>query len=166
VVDQARPNTEARDRRSVERRLAALERRPAQADLPKGRVAWERRTADQGPFTALTDMTGLSVTFDVVTGRTYRTTARLLFSSTVAADQVAAAIWAPLPIQLQLGAVACPTAGSAFHLDLSLVFVSAYTGSATHYVRAARLAGTGNITMVASEFNPAFILVEDLGLPQ
>lgn len=46
MVDQARPNTEARDRRSVERRLVALERRPAPAA-----AVWQEHTPTLSGFT-------------------------------------------------------------------------------------------------------------------
>jgi hypothetical protein len=121
-------------------------------------VGYASVTANQGTFTAETDLTGLAVTVSVPSGRRVRITAKLALNSSVNSDAV----------------VAYVKEGSAFidqwtgtatfnNVDYTLVLttvVAPSAGSHTYKLSAARSAGTGNITMKAASTYPAYIMAE------
>jgi hypothetical protein len=126
-------------------------------------LGYAQVTANQGTFTAATDLTGLSVIVTVpYAGHRVRISGSLLIGSSVA-DDVA-------QVTIQEGATVLQTrnnlcrpvnVGQGFpNLEAVIVPTAA---SHTYKVTAARSAGTGNLTMFAAATFPAFILVEDLG---
>lgn len=133
-------------------------------DVPQGRLGSNEVTANQGTFTAETDLTSLSVTVTVVAGRKLRITGEVHASSTVAADEIG--------FFIKEGATYLAKSGQSppvanrnvlFHREK---VVSPSAGSHTYKLAMSRLSGTGDITMVAAAGNngsPAFILVEDIG---
>jgi hypothetical protein len=133
---------------------------------PGGVLGYASGTTGQtlsGGQTTPTDITGLSVTFPVVTGRRYRITARLEVSSTVANDAVTIEIADGINTRLQRcdRALSAATVASSVRDELIETYGSA--GNITRKLRFFRSAGTGNPSVVAASNNIAFILVEDIG---
>lgn len=119
-------------------------------------------TAASSTFTAVADITGLSVTFTAETGRTYRISAEMNAQSTIAGDQVGIFITDSSNNVVQArytGSVA-----ASLQVGVSLTaFVSPGAGSVTYKIRGQRISGTGNGTVQASGTAPAYIWVDDLG---
>lgn len=130
-------------------------------ETPMRHSKFAQKITDQGPFTALTDLTGLSVTMDVPAGHRIRITGAAHMESTVADDSVSLHIregGTQLTEELRCLRVAGRPDG--------VVVVTALTptaGNHTYKISAERQAGTGNITVKAAGTREAFILVEDLG---
>jgi hypothetical protein len=129
--------------------------------LPQGTLGYAPVTANQGTFTAATDLTGLTVTVTLVAGRRIRISAHAGFQSSVAADTVEFNIQEGATI-LQYGLIGMTIANRIFTSDPSVVLTPT-VGAHTYKLNAQRVDGTGNITLVAGATQPAFILVEDIG---
>ena len=120
-------------------------------------------TADQGSITTETDVTGLTVTWTASTSRLYRISFAGQLSSSVNATD-----WGWIKVTDSSNNAKVDVAvdqlssglGKPFH---GSVFETGLSGSITRKLRAARLAGTGNISVRAATTSPAFILVEDIG---
>lgn len=119
-------------------------------------------TANQGSITTIADVTGLTVTWTAVTGRSYRIAVQCEASSTVAADVVIVAITDPSNTIKTRATTVLPTATVSATLAASVI-ESGLSGSTTRKVRAQRALGTGTITLTAAATFPAFILVLDIG---
>src|SRR5207249_1004382 len=92
-----------------------------QAAFPQGTLGYSSAVANQGPFTALTDLTNLSVSVTVVgSGRRIRVTGFAAFSSTVAADVVQFYI-RDTGTSLQIINWGVPTASTGFANTISVV---------------------------------------------
>jgi hypothetical protein len=121
-------------------------------------------TANQGAITTLVDLSGLTATVTVGAGRRIKISAYAAFQSTVANDSV----------QLFIVDTSGPTTVAAPVWDLgtatnqvggeAMAILTPTGGSHTYKLQAARFAGTGTLTMVASTASPCFILVEDIGV--
>lgn len=132
--------------------------------LPLGEVAYAEITANQGSITTITDVTGLSVTWTAVAGRVYEVTVQGLMLSSVADDICQLAITNASNTLQSWGAVSTRSP-SAFGESVSCTKrVTGLSGSTTWKARAARQAGTGNVTLVAAATVPAFIKVVDMGV--
>jgi hypothetical protein len=118
-------------------------------------------TANQTGITAATDLTGLTVTVTVTSGRRLRISASAGFSSSVANDQC----------QLQINEGATTLIGTQFTVVVAnnvqwltpIAIITPTAGTHTYKLTGFRLSGTGNLTMYAGTALPAFILVEDIG---
>lgn len=132
---------------------------------PGGEIAYAQRTTDHGSaITTLTDLTDLTVTFDVVAGRAYLIHGKVEVLSTVAGDVALANISDSSNNQvnrcmIQLPKVSSPATG---HIYARLAPVA--SGSVTYKLRMGRDSGTGNLTSIGQATNPAFIQVTDLGV--
>jgi hypothetical protein len=119
--------------------------------------------ADQGTFTALTDLTGLAATVMVGAGRRIRITAFASAASTVANDscglQIREGATTLQEAQFFLGTTATGVIGQT-----ASVVLQPAMGSHTYKVSMRRVVGTGNITMKANAAMVAYILVEDIGV--
>lgn len=123
---------------------------------------YAQAVANQGTFTAATDITGLSVTVTIPTARRINIVGSLSLSTSVAGDTAFMLIQQD-GATIQSGIVHLPaTGGSPGVLERSLV-LSPSAGSHTYKIQAGRNSGTGVITSNASANTPAFILVEDIG---
>ena len=117
-------------------------------------------TADQTGITTEVALTGLTVTVTTPTllGRRVKITGKVLFQSTVAADQSGLIIHED-GAAIDQSNIPNPTA----NLN-SFCFVTAFqspsASSHTYLLRGRRSSGSGNITMVATSTVPAFISVE------
>lgn len=132
--------------------------------LPRGVIDWAKNETGQGSITTVvTDITGLSLSISMVSGRTYRTTIGMSVASTVANDIVdmtirsASATLATNKSQLVRD-------GNGFWMTLTFMEDAASTATVTRKASIVRAFGTGTITVVASSTVPAFISVEDLGV--
>ena len=134
------------------------------ARYPLGIVAYAQAVANQGSITAVTDVTGLSVVFTAVSGRSYKATASTFPQSTVADGSVRMYLSTGANATLTMGDIGPKTVNSPLNLMRSVV-LSALSGSTTLKVRLERvLSGTGTITNAAATTHPSFILVEDIGI--
>lgn len=133
----------------------------AQGTAQFGAAAYAQVTANQGTFTGLTDLTGLAVTVTPGAGRRIKITACCLLSSTVSGDAGGLTI-AEGATQLQTAQLYLPS-----NYALTLIAIAILSPSAvahTYKLQGQRLAGSGLITMSANATEPAFILVEDIGV--
>jgi hypothetical protein len=124
-------------------------------------LGYAQAVANQGTFTAETDLTGLAVTVTVPYAQhRIRITGSIYCSSSVANDVMG--------MFIKEGATYLQEAGSgsptlnAVTIERSVAIVPT-VGSHTYKLSAQRFGGTGNITSLASAVRPAFIMVEDLG---
>lgn len=128
-----------------------------------GVVGRATKTANQGSITTIADVTGLSVTFNATSTRLYKLTAKGLILSSIADDICQMAITDSSNNIVAWGAVASRSAG--FGVDVTAIaLLSGLSGSVTYKVRAARQGGTGTVTFVSGTTNPAYLVVEDIGL--
>lgn len=123
-------------------------------------IAYAQVAADQGPFSALTDLTGLSVTVTVPAGRRLRITGSVLTYATVVDDVIRLSINGN-GTELQRRNVTARPASWGLGHEVSVV-VSPTAGSHTYKLQMARDAGTGDVFMQASANWPAWIMVEDI----
>lgn len=122
-----------------------------------------RVVANQGTFTALTDITGLTVTVTLLAGRNYRLLCKVGYGSTISADQVQTSIFdVTASAYVDQTNMTCPTANAVEYRQL-MAIVSPGAGSRTYKVNASRITGTGNITMFASATSAATLTIEDVG---
>lgn len=127
-----------------------------------GTLGYAQITADFGPFSAVTDITGLSVAVTVGSGRRIRITGFCSFADgTVNGDTMFWQVWEGATqlssVQTQEGS----TGHTAVPTVLAVLTPSA--GAHTYKIRGARASGTGTFTVKAAATSPAFILVEDIG---
>jgi hypothetical protein len=131
--------------------------------LPKGKIGFVQVTANQGSITTVVDLTSLTVTWTAVASRYYKITGWGLIQTTVADDVFAISITDGGGTQSQQANVHLRVANQA-SFSMPQVVIQPGAGSKTVKLRALRVTGTGTGTLVASSNNPAFILVEDIGL--
>lgn len=128
--------------------------------MPAGTLGYAQVTADQGTFTAETDLTGLSVTVTVGAGRRIRVSGKAGFDSSVGGDTVNCEI---KESGTQLQSVSFAISANLHGGATPSVVLTPSAGVHTYNLAAVRANGTGNITMKASSTLPAYILVEDIG---
>src|SRR5437867_8759822 len=118
--------------------------------LSQGTLAggYAQVVANQGTFTALTDLTNLTVTVTVGTGRRIRVSALFALSSSVAAD-IGQGYIREGATSLQIVNVYLASANVGYYLTPSVILTPT-TGAHTYKLSAQRQAGTGNITMRAA----------------
>lgn len=127
---------------------------------PSSTLAYAEVLADQGTFTAATDLTGLTVTTTVTAGRRIKVTGRVNGSSSVANDVINLSIFEGAT-ELQQSRVHVTVALANATLEPSVV-LSPSAGTHTYKLTMSRFSGTGNINMAASSVRPAYILIEDI----
>jgi hypothetical protein len=132
-----------------------------------GTYGFAELSSTQGSITAITDITGLSLTIAPASGRRYSIKTVVPLSSTVATDIVAIAIVNELGTVIAGGQDICVSAGGFIDLAAEKVLV-ADGATHTYTVRAERAVGTGTITMQAGQTQVgithyAHLLIEDIG---
>lgn len=127
-----------------------------------GQLGYAEVTAVQAGITAEVDLTGLTTTVTVGTGRRVKITGSILLQSTVAGDHGRMLIRTGGGTQLQFGDVEIATTAENYLIERSIVVTPA-AGSNTYKLAGFRVSGTGSLTMAAAAGVPAFILVEDIG---
>lgn len=122
-----------------------------------GQLGYAQVVANQATITAEVDITGLSVTVTVGTGRRVKITGSLYWTNTGTAGTDLTKIYED---GVQINERAIP-ANTAAHGVECVVVKTPTAGSRTYKVRGQATAGTG--TSNASATFPAFIVVEDIG---
>jgi hypothetical protein len=134
------------------------------AALPQGTPSggYAQILVDSGTFTAVTDITGLAATVTLAAGRRIRVSCQCQIASSVAGDRGAVFIREGATT-LTAVSYELADAGSNYGNMLGVILTPG-SGAHTYKVSASRDAGSGNITAKASGTNPAWILVEDIGV--
>ena len=125
----------------------------------RGVLGYAEVTADQSGITSEVDLTGLSVTVDVASGRRIKVTAKADFFSDTANDRIELRIkqdGTQVQRDVHQNQSDAETAYTSVVLEPS-------AGSRTYKLTAVRVSGTGSVTMAAASGRPALILVEDIG---
>jgi hypothetical protein len=137
-------------------------------EAPRGIPATGARaqiTTSSASFTTVADISGLSITYSQVSGRTYLTVVHLEVASTVNGDTIVVALTdgsnttlSREPVYLAL---------STLSQSVAIVFyeVAASSASVTRKVRCNRNSGTGTCTVNAGATFPAQIISMDVGAP-
>jgi len=129
--------------------------------MPGGVLGSASVTATQGTFTAQTDITGLSVTVTVGSGRRIRISCKAGCSSSIALD-VGQILILEGATQLQNWSLDFRVANVGYYGTPS-VELTPTAGVHTYKIAMVRIVGTGNLTSQADATFPAFITVEDIG---
>lgn len=140
----------------------------ASASYAIGVLDYATITSNQGSITTITNVTGLSVTFSAIAGRSYMIQASVALQSSVAGDRAIAYITegaASGPhTQYMASRVDCTATSTPYRAEMFIVYNPTSNDSPIFRVRAARDSGTGNITVVAGATVPCFIRVMDQGV--
>ena len=131
-------------------------------NVPWGQIAYAQVTTGQGGITAVTDLTGLTVTFTAIAGRRYRTSFYGIVTASVASDAVGVNITTGANANVQTSQAVVGVAEFGYSLGASVI-ESLSAGSHTRKLRMVRNAGSGTCLLNADATFPAFILVEDIG---
>lgn len=136
-------------------------------DLPGGVLGYAEVTANETGITALTDLTGLSVTVDVVANRRIRVTGHGQIENAPSGTEDIAVVGF-----VREGSTTLGRWGSVFNHDIdtalseiaeSSVVLTPSSGSHTYKLSLQRTIGSGAGGIRAAADNPSFILVEDIG---
>jgi hypothetical protein len=134
---------------------------PAPANTaPSSTLGYAEVVANQGTFTAATDLTGLTATVTVPAGRRIRITGRVLMLSSVATDEVQLRIMEGGTVLQHAGQIT--NASSGANDFKSEYIITPTAGTHTYKLMGLRATGSGNVTMYANAADPAYILVEDI----
>ena len=125
---------------------------------PQGVLGYAQVTANQGGITTAVDLTGLTVTVTVGSGRRIKVTGDVYYSTTVAGG--AAGVYVNEGAS-QLAQRTRVTAGTLADASRVEVVLTPSAGAHTYKLRGSMGSGTG--TLEAAATYPAYILVEDLG---
>lgn len=130
------------------------------APLPRGTLGHTPATGGgQGSITTAVDLTGLTTTVVVPSGRRVRITGYVAQAgSTVSTDAINLIVLED-GVQITSATIAATTAGTLTAIAVRLPAA----GSRTYKLQMSRT-GTGDVTMTATASAPAFILVEDIGV--
>lgn len=127
--------------------------------LPGGWTGYAEVTAAQTGITTVTDLTSLSVTIGVGTGRRIRITGHAEVTRTVADGLTVGRI---AEGATQLGCW-CVSFEGSYDLAEGSVVIAPTAGTHTYKLTLERSSGTGTVGISAGTTDPAFILVEDIG---
>lgn len=129
------------------------------------RLGYALATANQINIVATPiDLTGLSVTVNLPAGRVVKVSGHVWLQSATVGTDVGRVTIMEGATTLQVGTVTNPsTNASSSGTSDPFVILTPPAGAHTYKLQAARIFGTGSITLQASPTSPAIILVEDLG---
>jgi hypothetical protein len=128
--------------------------------LPRGVVAIATSTANQGTITAITDLTGLSVTFTGVAGRRYKVSLMLpQLTGSVTTDRAAIALTDSANSVIYTAYSGVNTHGHPIYLS----YTTTASGSTTIKARLVRDVGSGTLNVYADSTSIKTLLVEDIG---
>ncbi len=134
------------------------------AATSQGTLGYVQVTANQTPITTLVDLTSLTLTITYLATRRIRITGITNWSTTVNADSVQVTIVDTAgPTVLATANVGLVSTGQVFFGYVTAVIVPG-AGAKTIKLQAARVVGSGSETMGASATQPAFLLIEDIGV--
>lgn len=126
-----------------------------------GTLGYAPVTTNQGSITTVVDLTALTVTVTVGTGRRIRIRAQIAAQSTVNGD---GALMQIMEGGTQLMAASTYLSSSTLGLPVICeVILTPTSGSHTYKLTLQRIIGSGTLTMNANATAPAYILVEDIG---
>lgn len=132
------------------------------AMMPLGTLGYAQAVANQGGITAQVDLTSLTVTVTVGTGRRIRLEGLGLITSSVAGDTANLYIMEGAT-QLGVFQVNLPTTLTGFTLHGSVILTPS-AGAHTYKLQLSRGAGTGTLVLNAAATQIAYILCEDIGV--
>lgn len=128
--------------------------------LPGGWVGYVTATANQGSITSEVDVTGLTVTLTLVSGRRYRAWARARFDNDSAGNGVLLRIYNDAT-QIASDVV---EKGTANDDDMAAPWAILDGDGSSHTIKVtAEQRSAGTVTLQASSTNPMILLVEDIG---
>ena len=119
-------------------------------------------TATSSAFTAEADVSGLSVTWTAISGRTYMIIFDGAVQSSVANDVIYIYITTSANTHVQELQTLCPVATRVHHVH-GFARETGLSGSVTYKIRAERVVGTGSTVVIAASAYPASIQVIDVG---
>jgi hypothetical protein len=126
-------------------------------------IAYASVSTNQATFTGPTDLTGLSVTFNAVNGRTYLVLAWATFAGSVGATHALYITDSANAIKMK-GYTPIPSIAFASAITLQWPFRCTSTASTTLKLRGELVAGTGTVTAPSNgSAGAAFIQVLDVG---
>lgn len=131
--------------------------------LPGGCKGRAVVTASQSGITAVTDLTGATVTFTALAGRRYKITGEVLLFSNTAATNMTLAIRKGSATQIQSRPTGLIAAGDLVTATATVDDVPG-AGSVTYKLSVSRQAGTGTISTSIDSTRPDLIIVEDIGV--
>ncbi|HZQ49720.1 MAG TPA: hypothetical protein VFB69_05380 [Candidatus Dormibacteraeota bacterium] len=129
--------------------------------VPAGNLAYTQVVANQAGITTLVDATGLALTVTAASGRRLRIEAQLQLLSSVAGDIIQAQLVEDGTTVLQVVQLVASTSGQNVN---PIAIRQPSAGVHTYKVQIQRAGGTGNVTSIAGGTDPAFIMVEDVGV--
>lgn len=132
-------------------------------ELPRGYVAASKKTANQGSISTEVDITDLSVTVPMISGRIYKTTVHMDVFTSNSDTVLVGKLTDGSNVQLQRTTCRPAVANTGQTLQLVYYETAASTASVTRKIRVYRAAGTGTITVQGAALEPTLILVEDIG---
>lgn len=141
--------------------LTQLAAQPAQqygVVMPGGTLGYAQITALQGSITTATDVTGLTITITVATGRRILISAQMNLLSTITTDAGALTIMEGAT-QLQQGIFPLT---SQMSVQVQVILQPS-AGVHTYKIQAARNAGTGTLSVNAGPTFPGWIMAQDIG---
>lgn len=127
-----------------------------------GTLGYAEVTADQSGITTIADLTSLSVTVTVRSGRRIKISGEIRALSSVGSDLVGLYIRESTTTLREIPTELSATANRQEDI-YGQVILTPSAGSHTYKLSLARIAGTGSVTMKAASTYPAHILVEDIG---
>jgi hypothetical protein len=135
---------------------------PSYTDAPRqGLVGYAQITSNSVAFSALTLISGLSITWTAVAGRRYS----LRFSGEII-QGVATDVWV-MSLEDTSATLkritACNNNTSSTSVEATYITNASISGSKTWRLNGVRAGGTGTITVGASSTYPAYLAIEDLG---
>jgi hypothetical protein len=130
--------------------------------LPKGKVAYTQTTTVIGGITTVVDI--VTATWTALASRYYKITGYATTTSTVAGDEIDVLLTDNTPTTIQLARQRIGGTGSLYLFHSPMIVIQPGAGSKTYRLRILRSSGTGTVTHTPVATDPAFILVEDIGL--
>ena len=129
-------------------------------NVARGEIGVAAVTADQPGITTQVDITGLTLTRTLLTGRRYRTTIKTEVSSTNADGAFVVVIADGSNTQL---ARATGPATTASYSTSTFYEENGNGTSVVRKCRASKSSGTGSITISASASSPTYLTIDDIG---
>jgi hypothetical protein len=128
--------------------------------LPAGTIGYASTTTNQTGISAVTDLTGLTLTFTAVAGRRYKITGQIRAVQNTTSSNNTLSITDGAGTAANQSVQSIPAGSGLMHYVTAVVVPGA--GSKTYKLRLQTGAGTTDTSVGASA--PGFILIEDIGI--
>lgn len=132
--------------------------------LPRGYVIHATATTNQTTISAEVDLTSLSVSIPMVSGRRYLITAHVDMQGTADGSTVLVKLTDASNTQLTRGQMTTSAANTGDTVSITYIETAASTATVTRKLRAVLAAGSGTFSVQASSTSPALLLVQDIGV--